>query len=140
MSTPHRIINPSSLAPPVGFSHAVVAAPGRTVFLGGQAAHDATGKLAGTTILEQLDAAAANVVEALAAAGGLPEHLVTIQIFVTDVAAYRSSLKQAASIYQNRFGRHYPAVALFEVSGLFDPNAKVELLCVAVVPYEEARG
>ena len=66
--TPHRVVNPPSLVEPVGFSHAVVAGPGRTVWLGGQTAHDADGMIQGATLVAQFDRAAANVVEALGAA------------------------------------------------------------------------
>ena len=134
MTSPHELVNPPDLARPVGFSHAVVAAPGRTIYLGGQTAHDADGHIAGGTIAEQFDRAAANVVTALAAAGARPEHLVSMTIYVTDVAAYRAALKELGTAYWERFGQHYPAVALFEVSGLFDPDARVELVCTAVVP------
>lgn len=134
MTSPHEILNPDTLAEPVGFSHAVVAGDGRTVYLGGQAAHDADSKIVGTTTAEQFAQAARNVVAALAAAGGQPEHLVSMQIFVTDVAEYRASLSELSAAYREHFGRHYPAVALMEVKGLFDPAAKVELVCIAVVP------
>ena len=132
--TPHRLVNPPELAPPVGFSHAVAAAPGRTVYLGGQTAAGADSHVSGETIAEQFDAAAANVVTALAAAGARPEHLVSLQIFVTDVEEYRASLDELGRAYRRHLGRHYPAIALFEVQGLFDPAAKVELLGLAVVP------
>lgn len=134
MTTPHDVVNPATLAPPVGFSHAVVAAPGRTVHIGGQAGHDADGKMVGETIAEQFAQAGANVVHALAAVGGRAEHLVSMQIFVTDVVAYRASLAEIADAYRRSFGRHYPAISLFEVTGLFDPAAKVELVCTAVIP------
>lgn len=134
--TSHRLLNPETLSPPVGFSHAVAAAAGRLVFLGGQTAHDAEGKLRGETVAEQFDAAAANVVEALAAAGARAEHLVSLQIFVTSAAEYRAALGELAGVYRSHFGRHYPALALFEVAGLFDPAAKVELVGIAVVPGE----
>jgi enamine deaminase RidA (YjgF/YER057c/UK114 family) len=131
---PHRLVNPESLPPPVGYAHAVVAAPGRLVFLGGQAAVDAAGEVSGETIDEQFDLALANVVEALAAAGGQPEHLVSIQVYVTDAEAYRRSLRELGERYRARLGRHYPAMALLEVKGLFDPALQVELVCTAVVP------
>ena len=134
MTSPHNILNPSTLADPVGFSHAVIAAKGRTVYLGGQAAHDSNGKIVGGSMAEQFAQAASNVVLALDAAGAKPEHLVSMQIFVTDVAAYRTELKELAVAYKTNFGAHYPAIALLEVKGLFDPAAKVELVCVAVVP------
>ena len=134
MTSPHEILNPPVLARPVGFSHAVVAAPGRTVYLGGQAAIDAEGTIVGTSMAEQFEMAAANVVVALNAAGAHPEDLVSMQIFVTDIEAYRSALSDLANAYGAHFGRHYPAIALFEVTRLFDPAALVELVCVAVVP------
>jgi enamine deaminase RidA (YjgF/YER057c/UK114 family) len=127
-------LNPPTLAAPAGFSHAVVAAPGRTIYLGGQAAHDASGNLVGDSIAEQFARAAANVVAALDAAGARPEHLVSMQIYVTDAEAYRGALADLSVAYREHFGRHYPAIALFEVTGLFDPAAMVELVCIAVVP------
>lgn len=134
MTSPHEILNPPTLADPVGFSHAVVAAEGRTIYLGGQAAHDATGTIVGDGMAEQFAQAAANVVAALDAAGAKPEHLVSMQIYVTDVESYRAARKELSVAYQEHFGRHYPAIALFEVKDLFHPAAMVELVCIAVVP------
>jgi enamine deaminase RidA (YjgF/YER057c/UK114 family) len=132
--TPHRVVNPDTLAPPRGFAHAVVAAPGRTVYLGGQAAHDRTGRITAATMSDQFAAAAANVVAALRAAGGRPEHLVSLNVYVTDVEAYTKALSPIGASYRKHFGRHYPAMALFEVTRLFDPAALVELVGIAVVP------
>ncbi|HEX9374757.1 MAG TPA: RidA family protein [Actinomycetota bacterium] len=132
--TPHLLVNPESLAPPAGFAHAVVPAPGRTVYLGGQAGITADGGLAGPGLLEQFDQALSNLVEALGAAGGRPEHLVQVHLFVTDVAGYRERLTDLGRSWREHLGRHYPAVALFEVTGLYDPGAVVELTAVAVVP------
>jgi enamine deaminase RidA (YjgF/YER057c/UK114 family) len=130
----HEIVNPSSLAEPAGFAHAVVAAPGRTVYLGGQTAQNRAGEIVGTTIAEQFDVAAGNVITALAAAGGKPEHLVSLMIYVTDVPSYRAALAELAPVYRRHFGRHYPAIALLGVAELFDPTALLELVGTAVVP------
>ncbi len=132
--TPHRIVNAEGLSSPVGYAHAVVAAPGRLVFLGGQVAHDADGVCRGDSLVEQFERALANVVRALEAAGGFPEHLVSVQIYTTDVAAYRAAARELGELYRRTVGRHYPAMALFEVNALFDPDALVELVCTAVVP------
>ena len=134
MTGPHRLVNPSSLALPIGFTHAVVAAPGSSIHIAGQTAQAADGSIRGTTICEQFDVAVVNVVDALAAAGALPEHVVSLQVLVTDVEEYRASLAELGKIYRRHFGRHYPAVVLFEVTRLFDPAAKVELVAQAVVP------
>jgi enamine deaminase RidA (YjgF/YER057c/UK114 family) len=134
VTSPHRIINPPGLAPPTGFAHAVVAAPGRTVYLGGQAAQAADGSITGSGVVAQFEVAAGNLLAALAAAGGQPDHLVSIQIFVTDAPAWRAAQPDLGAAWRRHFGRHYPAVALFQVAALFDPDAQVELVATAVVP------
>jgi enamine deaminase RidA (YjgF/YER057c/UK114 family) len=134
VTSPHELLNPDELPPPRGFSHAVVAAPGRLVFLAGQTAHAADGALPGDDFVAQFDAACANVATALAAAGGRPEHLVSMQMFVTDLEEYRSRRGEIGEAWRRHLGSHYPAAGLFEVVGLVDSGAKVELMGVAVVP------
>ena len=130
--SPHEIRNPKTLPPPMGFSHAVLAQAGRTVYLAGQTAQRPDGSLVAGTMDEQFDVAAGNVVLALAAAGAQPQDLVSLQIFVTDVAEYRRLSKEIGEAYRRHFGRHYPAMALLEVRRLFDPKATVELMGIAV--------
>ncbi len=130
----HEIVTSPELAEPVGYAHAVIAAPGRTVYLGGQTALGPDGAIVGGTLVEQFDVAAGNVMTALRAAGGRAEDLVSLQVFVTDVDAYKSSLRELGVSYRRHFGRHYPAMALLGVTALFDPEAIVELMGVAVLP------
>jgi enamine deaminase RidA (YjgF/YER057c/UK114 family) len=130
----HELVNPPSLAPAIGFAHAVVAAPGRTIYLGGQTAHGPDGKLSAHTIVEQFDAALRNVVIALEAAGAAPEHLVSMTIYTTAAETYRAHRHELGEAYRRHLGRHYPAMAFFEVGSLFDAEAMIELVCVAVVP------
>jgi enamine deaminase RidA (YjgF/YER057c/UK114 family) len=132
IASPHEIRNPDTLPPALGFSHAVIAQAGRTVYLAGQTAQQTDGTIVGSTIVEQFDVAAGNVVKALEAAGAHPPDLVSMQIFVTDLAEYQRTSKQIGDAYRRHFGRHYPAIALLEVSRLFDPKAKVELMAIAV--------
>jgi len=129
----HEIVNSPDLADPVGFSHAVVSS-GRTVHLGGQTAQGRDGAIIGTTMLEQFDVAAGNVITALTAAGGNAEHLVSLIIYVTDVAAYKAALRELGGVWRKHFGKHYPAVALLGVKELFDAEAMVELVATAVLP------
>jgi enamine deaminase RidA (YjgF/YER057c/UK114 family) len=130
----NRIVNAPGLAEPVGFAHAVVAGPGDTVHLGGQTAQGRDGAIVGSTMVEQFDVAAGNVVTALAAAGAQPHQLVSLIIYTTDVAEYRASLGELGPVWRKHFGRHYPAVALLGVAALFDDDAKVELVGTAVIP------
>ena len=130
----HELLNPEGLAEPVGFAHVVIPEEGTTVYLGGQTGHRADGTLAGEDLVTQFDQACANVVTAVRVAGGEPEHLVQLMIFATDVPEYRSLMKDLGVAYRRHFGKHYPAVALLGTPELFDPQAKVELVGVAVVP------
>jgi enamine deaminase RidA (YjgF/YER057c/UK114 family) len=127
MSAEHRIVDVPGLPEPVGYAHAIVAAPGRTVYLGGQIG-------AGETVVEQFDAAAENLVAALRAAGGEPDDLVSLVVYATDLGEYRDSLSELGGVWRHHFGRRYPAMALVGVSALLDPLARVELMGVAVVP------
>lgn len=138
--TPNQVITAGELAAPVGFAHAVVATPGRTVYLGGQTAQDSSGVIRATSVSEQFDIAAGNVVTALRAAGGRPEHLVSLLIYVTDMPAYRAALGELGPVYRRHFGRHYPAIALIGVAELFDPVAVLELVGTAVLPQEGNNG
>lgn len=132
--TAHEIVNPPELIEPTGFSHAIVAAPGRTVYLAGITAHARDGSLPGPGLVEQFDGAAGNVVTALRAAGAEPGQLTSMIMYVTEVAEYRSSVKELLPVWRKHFGRYYPAAALIGVSELVDPAAKVELVCTAVIP------
>ena len=128
-----RLINPGELSPPVGFSH--VAEVDGWVWLGGQIASDETGRvLHAGDMAAQFERALSNVVTALRAAGCSSDNVVKLTYFVTDVAAYRQALKPIGESYRRLFGRHYPASSLFEVKGLFEPRAMIEIECVAVRP------
>lgn len=131
--SPHEIVNPESLQSPRGFAHAVVAKPGRTVFLGGQIGMDAKGKIA-DDLVEQFDQACSNIVEALGAAGGEPGHVVSLQIFATDVGEYAARMEEIGEAYRKHFGKHFPAMALLATFELFEPGARVELMGIAVIP------
>lgn len=134
MSTEHEIVTASNLPAPVGYAHAVVAAAGRTVYLGGQTAQAPDGTIFGVSIVEQFDLAARNLIEALRAAGGTPDDLVSLQVFATDLDAYRGSTRALGDVWRRHFGRRYPAMAVIGAAELFDPRALVELMGVAVIP------
>jgi enamine deaminase RidA (YjgF/YER057c/UK114 family) len=126
-----ELFNPPALAPPVGFAHA--AAGGDLVVLGGQTGSDASGRIiAPGDLVAQFAQAIRNVATALTAACSAPERALKLTYFVTDVAAYRANLEPIGAAYREVFGRHYPATSLFEVSGLFDPDALVEIECIAL--------
>ena len=128
-----QLFNPEDLGPAVGFSHA--AAAGGLVVLGGQIGCDASGRvLAPGDIAAQFSQAIRNVATALAAAGCRPSDAMKLTYFVTDRDAYKANLKTIGGAYREVFGRHYPATSLFEVKGLYDPEAMVEIECLAARP------
>ena len=126
-------LNPEGLAPPSGFTHAVVAR-GTTVFLAGQTAQGPDGRIVGEDLPGQFDRALANVLTALTAAGGTPADLVKLTLFCTDPAGYVDALRELGAIWRTRVGRDYPAMTLVGVTRLFDPAALVELDAIAVLP------
>ncbi|GAA1100063.1 MAG: RidA family protein [Nocardiopsis sp. BM-2018] len=132
--SPHTLVNPPELGPTPGFSHAVVPAPGRAVHLAGQIASGPGGTLVARDLPDQFGVALDNVVTALRACGGAPEHLVSLTIYTTDVPGYRSAAREIGRAYRARLGRHYPAMALLGVTDLFEPGALVELVGAAVIP------
>jgi enamine deaminase RidA (YjgF/YER057c/UK114 family) len=127
-------VNPPSLAAPSGFSHAVVATGGRLVFLAGQTALDQSGAIAGGTVAEQFELALSNLLTALAAAGGQPEHLASLTIYAVDLADYRANGREIGAVWRKLAGRDFPAMAAIGVSRLWDAAALVEVQGFAVIP------
>ena len=126
-------VNPRSLARPSGFSHAVVADGGRVVFLAGQVALGPDGTIVGDTVTEQFERALANLLEALRAAGGGPEHLASLTVYAVDLGDYRAHGQQIGEVWRRLAGREYPAMAAIGVSRLWEPAALVEIQGHAVI-------
>lgn len=126
--------NPAELSPPTGFSHAITATGSRLVFLAGQTALDPGGKIVGETLPEQFETALANLLTALAAAGGGPQDLARVTVYATDVAGYRAHAPELGRIWRRLAGRDYPAMAVIGVDRLWDEEAMVELDGTAVLP------
>jgi len=127
-------INPPGLPAPSGFSHAVVATGGRLIFLAGQTALDESGAVVGRTVAEQFEQALSNLLTALRAAGGGPEHLASLTVYAVDLASYRASGRELGAIWRRLAGREYPAMAAIGVRRLWDPDALVEVQGFAVIP------
>jgi enamine deaminase RidA (YjgF/YER057c/UK114 family) len=130
-----EIINPDPLGRPSGWNHGMLGpANGRVLFVAGQTAADASGAVQPGAFAEQWERALARVIAVVRAAGGVPEHVGRITVYVTDRAAYLASRASLGEIHRRHFGRHYPAMALMEVKALVDPNALVEMEATAVLP------
>ena len=129
------LINPDTLGAQSGFSHGFVAdAHGKLIFIAGQIAWDEKQKIVSADFVEQFDRALSNVVTVLSAAGGKPEHLVRLVIYVTDKVEYRERTREVGERYRKLIGRHFPAMVLVQVAGLLDDAAKIEIEGMAVLP------
>ena len=126
-----ELFNPPALPAPSGYAHAARASG--LVFVSGQIGCDESGRVPEPADLpRQFERAIRNVATALSAAGSGTEDVLKITYLVTDVAAYRRERRAIGEAYRSAFGRHYPASTLLEVRALFDPDALVEIECVAV--------
>ena len=126
-------INPDELARPSGFSHAVSVTERRVVFLAGQIGVDRDGKLAAGGVVAQFGQALANLLTALAAAGGRPEDLVSVTLYITDLDDYQAHGKEIGAVWRKLAGTEYPAMAGVGVTRLWIPDALVEIQGVAAV-------
>jgi len=127
------LINPPDLATPRGFSHGATGT-GRLLFVAGQTGTDKEGKLVSTDLVAQFDRALSSVVRVVQEAGGKPEDIVKINLLVLDKREYREKGRDIGAAYRKHLSRHFPAMTLVEVKGLFDDEAKVEIEAVAMVP------
>jgi len=129
------LINPDSLGVPSGYSHGLVAdVHGKLLFIAGQIAWDQSQKIVSADFVEQFDKALENVITVLSAAGGKPEHIARLVIYVTDKVEYRERTREVGERYRKHMGKHFPTMVLVQVAGLLDDAAKVEIDGMAVLP------
>ncbi|MGH3435210.1 MAG: RidA family protein [Sciscionella sp.] len=133
-------INPVELGAPSGFSHAVRVSGGTTVYLAGQTALNAEGVIVGCTVVEQFENALASMLTALRAAGGSPEDLVSLTIYLLDIEDYKAHASEIGAVWRMLIGTSYPAVAGVGVARLWNAEALVEVQGIACVPSDDIRS
>ena len=124
-------INPPDLVKPRGYNHGAIGT-GRMLFVAGQVGTDIEGKLVSDDLVEQFDRALGGVVSVVKEAGGNPEDIAKINLLVLDAKAYNEA--NIGPIYKKHMGRHFPAMTLAEVKGLYEDGVKVEIEAVAILP------
>ena len=124
--------NPETLAPPIGFSHAVLG-EGKFIFLAGQTALSKENVITGNNIVEQFEKALSSLCTSLEAAGGRADDLVKITIFSVDPADYRAHSREIGKIWQKLLGKNFPAMTLVGVTRLWDDAALVEIEGIACI-------
>ena len=130
-----RILQPPGWAQPKGFSNGI-SCQGRLVFIGGQIGWSGQGEWLDRSFAGQFRQALKNILNILAQAGGKPEHLVRLTWYVLDRKEYLASLKELGAAYRELMGRHYPTMAVVQVSGLVEDAARLEIEATAVIPEE----
>ena len=127
------ILQPPGWARPKGFSNGI-AASGKLVFIAGQVGWTPQGEWKERSLAGQFRQALSNILDVLGEAHGRPEHIVRLTWYVLDKQEYLSSLQEIGTAYRALMGKHYPTMAVLEVSGLVESEARLELEATAVVP------
>jgi enamine deaminase RidA (YjgF/YER057c/UK114 family) len=130
----HEILHPSHWKKASGYANAVAAAPGRTLYLGGQIGWTADQVFESDDFVDQTRQALTNIVELLAEAGAEPRHLTRLTWFVTDKRLYLDRLREVGEAYRDTLGRHFPAMTMVQVPALIEDRALVEVEATAVLP------
>jgi enamine deaminase RidA (YjgF/YER057c/UK114 family) len=129
------LINPEALGTPSGYSNGLlVDGGGKLLFIAGQIAWDQDQKIVDDDFVEQFDKSLSNVITVLRAAGGEPNNIVRLVIYVTNKIEYRERSREVGERYRKHLGKHFPAMVLIQVAGLLDDRAKVEIEGMAVIP------
>ena len=127
-------INPESLGRPRGYANGVLAQPGGALlFIAGQVGWDEEQRVVGADFVAQFERALANVLAVVTEAGGTPEQIARLVIYVTDKEEYRARRSEIGACWRKHMGRHFPAMALVEVKALLEDDAKVEIEGIAVI-------
>jgi enamine deaminase RidA (YjgF/YER057c/UK114 family) len=105
---------------------------GAVLHVAGQIGWDEQGVMA-EGLVAQFARALENVVTVVRAAGGAPEDIAEMTVFVTDIAAYRASAKQLGPPWRALLGKHFPAMTLVAVTALVEPQAMVEIQATAYI-------
>ena len=128
-----QILQPPGWARAKGFSNGI-AAQGRLVFIAGQVGWTGQGEWRETSFAGQFRQALQNIVEVLAQAKGKPEHIVRLTWYILDRKEYLGALEEVGAAYRELMGRHYPTMAVVQVSGLVEDQARLEIEATAVIP------
>jgi enamine deaminase RidA (YjgF/YER057c/UK114 family) len=120
---------------PVGYADARIGR-GRVLHVAGQVGWRA-GVFEAKDIVGQFAQALDNILAILTVAHAHPNDIAEMTIYVTDIAAYRAARRDIGKVWRDRLGAHFPAMALMGISALVEPEALVEIKCVAYLEHDE---
>jgi len=125
-----EFINPDGLTKPTTYSQIVKA--GKLLFIAGQTALTADGKIVGPGMKEQVAQVLTNLEIALKSQGADLSRIVKMTTYVTSMSEYRAP--DVLGLRAQRFKNRIPASTLVEVTSLANPGYKVEMEAIAVLP------
>ena len=128
-----RALLPPGWPRPKGYSNGIEA-EGRLVFVAGQIGWDTQGRFPTGGFAAQFRQTLQNTLAVLKEASAGPEHIARMTWFITSRDEYMASLVEIGAAWKELMGRTYPAMAVIIVSGLVEPEAKIEIETTAVVP------
>jgi enamine deaminase RidA (YjgF/YER057c/UK114 family) len=128
-----QILQPPGWARAKGFSNGI-AAQGTLVFIAGQVGWTGGGRWEARDFAGQFRQTLKNILAVLAEAKGKPEHIVRMTWYVLDRQEYLNSIKPIGQAYRELMGKHFPTMAVVQVGGLVEPEARLEIEATAVVP------
>jgi len=126
-------MNPSTLPSPRGYNNGMLSFAGKILFVAGQIGWDENGNLA-DGLVSQFERAIQNVLAVVGSAGGRPENIGRLTIYVKDKLEYLSQQKKIGEAYRKHMGKHFPAMSLLVVHDLLEAGALVEIEATAVMP------
>ena len=127
-------VNPPTLAKPAGYSHGFEVQGGKTLYMAGQVATDKAGAVVGKgDLVAQFRQVCENLKALVMVRGGQMNDIVKLTMYVLSKADYKAKAQDIGLVYREYFGRHYPAMTLVEVKGLYDDDCAIEIEGVAVV-------
>jgi enamine deaminase RidA (YjgF/YER057c/UK114 family) len=130
-----KVLQPPNWPRPKGYSNGI-SAKGRRIFTAGVVGWDERESFPDYTLHGQFARALTNTLEILAQDGAGPQHIVRMTCYVTDRHEYVNSRDEIGVAWKEIMGPNYPAMALFEVKGLVETAAKIEIETTAVVEDE----
>lgn len=131
---PFELINPAGLESPIGYAHVVKLTGGTIVHVAGQAPFNEKGEVVGKgDFVAQFGQVMKNLKTAVQAVGGRPNQYAVLTIYVTDVQAYHDNTKSLGNLYQEIFGKYFPAITLVEVKSLYNRDCMIEVSGLAVI-------
>jgi len=128
-----KILQPPGWARARGFSNGI-SCSGTLVFIAGQIGWTGQGAWEAKDFAGQFKQSIKNIISVLNEAGGKPEHIVRLTWYVIDKQEYLAALQEVGAAYRELMGRHYPTMAVVQVSGLVEDEARLEIEATAVIP------